>query len=212
MLITSRIQAIVIKPAQKLTRVETHEKDHGNKRTTTFGTNEYIESTDKTNPSKLAWRLNSGYFFKSAITQRIHGEYIMGINNQHPITISTCIVICSFRPREVHTFKSQGKPQHGAAPFSLVIKTCDATQSPGSLTMKPNTLFYFQTTAGLAEIRFVNGRYDVYFEDEGLGSYHSPQHAAEDISRGSTFSHSSGVDLSGLNIPADPLDWHRRTR
>jgi hypothetical protein len=78
--------------------------------------------------------------------------------------------------------------------------------------MKNNTLLYFQTTSGLAEIRQVNGRYDVYFEDEGLGSYHTPHQATEEISRGNTFSHSSGVDLSALNIPEDPMDWHRCNR
>lgn len=78
--------------------------------------------------------------------------------------------------------------------------------------MNRNTLYYFRTRAGLAEIRAENGRYNVYFDDQGLGSYHSPQQAAEDLSTGSTFSPSSGVDLAELGIPDDVQEWHRHIR
>ncbi len=78
--------------------------------------------------------------------------------------------------------------------------------------MQKNTLYYFQTTAGLAEIRLIDGRFHAIFNDEGLGSYHNPDNAAEAMSRGSTFSNSSGVDLSALEIPADYRDWESRSR
>jgi hypothetical protein len=73
--------------------------------------------------------------------------------------------------------------------------------------MKNRTLFHYQTQHGRAEIRAEDGRFPVYFEGYDLGSYPSPQHAAQDLSTGSTFSHPSGIDLSELGIPADLQQW-----
>ncbi len=73
--------------------------------------------------------------------------------------------------------------------------------------MKNPTLFHYKTRQGLAEIRAKNGRYSAFFDDYDLGSYHTPQQAAQDLSTGSTFSHPSGIDLSELGIPADLQEW-----
>ena len=54
-----------------------------------------------------------------------------------------------------------------------------------------------------------NGRYKVVFKDEDLGSYNSPEAAADDVSGGHTFSPSSGVDLGELEIPADVAEWEQ---
>lgn len=47
------------------------------------------------------------------------------------------------------------------------------------------------------------------FQEEDLGSYHSPEAAADDVSGGHTFSPSSGIDLGELGIPADVAEWEQ---
>ncbi|WP_199559138.1 hypothetical protein [Nioella nitratireducens] len=54
------------------------------------------------------------------------------------------------------------------------------------------------------------GRWKVMFGDENLGSYHSPEAAADDVSGGHTFSPSNGVDLGQLGIPDDLGDWDKK--
>lgn len=54
-----------------------------------------------------------------------------------------------------------------------------------------------------------NGRYKVVFKDEDLGSYHSPEAAADDVSGGHTFSPSSCIDLGELGISADLAEWEQ---
>lgn len=56
-----------------------------------------------------------------------------------------------------------------------------------------------------------DGRYIVMFQGENLGSYHSPDAAADDVSGGHTSLPSSGVDLGSLNIPCDISEWLRKT-
>ena len=68
---------------------------------------------------------------------------------------------------------------------------------------------YWPTRVGKAMILLNprSGRFHVFLGDEDLGNYISPQHAADDISGGYTFSHSSGVDTATLGIPEDVSEW-----
>jgi hypothetical protein len=52
-----------------------------------------------------------------------------------------------------------------------------------------------------------NGRWQIMYKQDGLGSYHSPEAAASDASIGSTFSTSDGTDLGSLGIPEDLSEW-----
>lgn len=135
---TYQLPLFVIKPRATTTRGLAHEKNHGNKRPTAFGTNKYIETIDKINSIKLACRLSSGYFFKSANTQTIHGDHAMGISNQHTITISSCFVICDFRPREIHK-SEKGNTHQGAASRALAIITRHkkTTECGHAVVMRP---------------------------------------------------------------------------
>jgi hypothetical protein len=73
-------------------------------------------------------------------------------------------------------------------------------------------VYEYQTNYGLVSIIPTrDGRYIVMFQDEDLGSYHSPQAAVDDVSGGHTSSPSSGIDLGNLNIPGDISEWRRRT-
>lgn len=70
-------------------------------------------------------------------------------------------------------------------------------------------IFYFQTRRGIVSIRPQGGRWCLFFGDENLGSYHSPQAAAEDAAGGYAYTPSSGVDLGRLGIPDDVGEWSR---
>ena len=54
-----------------------------------------------------------------------------------------------------------------------------------------------------------SGRWDIVFDDEKLGSYHSARAAASDASAGATFMPSSGVEFYDLEIPEDLAEWAR---
>jgi len=56
------------------------------------------------------------------------------------------------------------------------------------------------------------GRFHPVFEDESLGSYATPQQAAEDLAGGHTFSISSGIDTATLGIPDEVTEWERISR
>ena len=47
------------------------------------------------------------------------------------------------------------------------------------------------------------------YDDENLGSYHSPEAAADDVAGGHTFSPSNGIDLGDLGISENINDWVR---
>lgn len=71
--------------------------------------------------------------------------------------------------------------------------------------------YQFHTTHGtVGLIPEADGRYKVMFGDENLGSYHSAEAAAEDVSGGHTFSPSNGVDLGDLGVPDDLGDWDKK--
>jgi hypothetical protein len=55
-----------------------------------------------------------------------------------------------------------------------------------------------------------DGRYKIMFGDENLGSYHSPEAPADDLSGGHMFSPPKGTDLGALNIPSDLGEWEKK--
>ncbi|MGX1498565.1 hypothetical protein ACSSV1_003616 [Labrenzia sp. MBR-25] len=69
---------------------------------------------------------------------------------------------------------------------------------------------YFTPQGTVGLIPEPHGRYKIMFNEENLGSYHSAEAAADDVSGGHTFSPSSGVDLGELGIPADLGDWEKK--
>lgn len=70
-------------------------------------------------------------------------------------------------------------------------------------------LFVWNTRIGPFYIAVYEGHYHPVFEDESLGSYVTPQQAAEDLAGGHTFSISSGIDTATLGIPEDVTEWER---
>lgn len=67
--------------------------------------------------------------------------------------------------------------------------------------------YKFATRVGVFTIRLKAGRWVVFFEDEDLGGYKTPQQAVDDLAGGHTASASCG-DTSGLGVPSDIGDWH----
>jgi hypothetical protein len=63
------------------------------------------------------------------------------------------------------------------------------------------------TKVGTFAIRKMQGRWHALFEDESLGSYATPQKAADDLAGGHTFLPSSGVDPSRLGLTDDLAEW-----
>lgn len=70
-------------------------------------------------------------------------------------------------------------------------------------------LFRFETQRGPFFIAGERDRFHVVFEDESLGSYATPQQAAEDVAGGHTFSPPGGFDTATLGIPYDVSEWER---
>lgn len=73
------------------------------------------------------------------------------------------------------------------------------------------TLYTFQTNKGMVRIdqNPKNRLFHAVFNDESLGSYHSPDQAAEELSAGCTFISVSGIDTATLGIPGELSDWNR---
>jgi hypothetical protein len=69
---------------------------------------------------------------------------------------------------------------------------------------------YYTPHGAVSLIPEANGRYKVMFGDENLGSYHSPEAAAGDVSGGHTFAPSNGVDLCELDISDDLGEWEKK--
>ena len=69
-------------------------------------------------------------------------------------------------------------------------------------------LYAYKTRFGMFFIgQSPDGRFHPIFDDESLGSYGSPQQAADDLAGGHTFSPSGGFDTSTLGIPEDITEW-----
>jgi hypothetical protein len=69
--------------------------------------------------------------------------------------------------------------------------------------------YSYKTRKGIVKIVPVNGRYNVIYDEQDLGSYHSPVAAADDVSGGYTFMPSCGTDLGELDISSDIGDWDK---
>ena len=69
-------------------------------------------------------------------------------------------------------------------------------------------LYSYKTRDGVFFIAERSGRFDVIFEGKSLGSYMTPEQAAEELAKGHTF-RPPGIDTSKLGIPDDLSDWDR---
>jgi hypothetical protein len=70
-------------------------------------------------------------------------------------------------------------------------------------------LFVWNTKIGPFYIAESQGTFHPVFQDESLGSYATPEQAAEDLAGGHTFSISVGVDTATLGIPDEVTEWER---
>jgi hypothetical protein len=68
-------------------------------------------------------------------------------------------------------------------------------------------LYIYRTRVGPFYIAEQDGRFHPLFAEESLGSYATPEQAAEDLAGGHTFTPSSGCDTSELGIPDDVSEW-----
>jgi hypothetical protein len=67
--------------------------------------------------------------------------------------------------------------------------------------------YLFRTPHGTARILLrQDRRWEAMFEDEPLGSYATPQQAAEDLAGGHTWTPSAG-DTARFGIPSDLKAW-----
>jgi hypothetical protein len=72
-------------------------------------------------------------------------------------------------------------------------------------------VYVFKTSVGPFYIAEHEGRFHPRFMDESLGSYVSPEQAADDLAGGHTWSAPNGVDTASLGIPDDLREWTRIT-
>jgi hypothetical protein len=70
-------------------------------------------------------------------------------------------------------------------------------------------LLVWNTRIGPFYIAEIDGRFHPIYKDESLGSYARPEHAAQELAGGHTFSLSSGIDTDTLGIPEDLREWKR---
>jgi hypothetical protein len=73
------------------------------------------------------------------------------------------------------------------------------------------TNYFYETRVGVFSIVQRRDRWHAMFEGESLGSYATPQQAADDLAGGHTFSPGRDIDTSTLRIPADINEWSRGT-
>ena len=70
-------------------------------------------------------------------------------------------------------------------------------------------LYLYETPAGPFYIAEDKGRFHPVFREESLGSYATPQQAAEDLARGHTFSIADEIEPSDLGIPDELSGWEK---
>jgi hypothetical protein len=63
------------------------------------------------------------------------------------------------------------------------------------------------TRHGTFYIKPTRDRFVVLYEDENLGSYHSPEAALDDLVGGHTFLPSNGLDTSTVGLPSELPEW-----
>jgi hypothetical protein len=69
--------------------------------------------------------------------------------------------------------------------------------------------FVYDTSRGAVIIAPLGERWCIIYNNENLGSYHSPTAAADDVAGGHTVTPANGVDLGILGISPDLRDWQR---
>jgi hypothetical protein len=70
-------------------------------------------------------------------------------------------------------------------------------------------IYRFTTRIGMFYIGEKDGRFHPVYDDKSLGSYSTPQKAADDLALGVTYSIPSGFVTSALGIPRDLGAWER---
>lgn len=75
-----------------------------------------------------------------------------------------------------------------------------------------NKVWSFKSRIGTFCIIENRGRYDIVYNNEGLGNYSQPWQASDDLSRGAVFSFVTQggevvTDTSDLDIPSDLNEW-----
>lgn len=68
-------------------------------------------------------------------------------------------------------------------------------------------MWSYKTRAGTFYIIPIKKRFHALYEDEDLGSYITPEQAADDLAGGHTFWPSSGIDPGEMEISDDLGDW-----
>jgi len=69
--------------------------------------------------------------------------------------------------------------------------------------------YRYKTRRGPVYIVPRNGRWSVIYDDDDLGSYHSPVSAADDVAGGHTLSPSNGADFEELGVPESIHEWEQ---
>ncbi len=70
-----------------------------------------------------------------------------------------------------------------------------------------NGYWKYKTQWGTFAIIPQRGRFEVMFDDENLGSYHTAVAALDDLVGGHTFSPSNGLDTSDIGLPDELAEW-----
>ena len=68
-------------------------------------------------------------------------------------------------------------------------------------------MWHYRTHKGVFYIVPRDGQYEVIFDDDRLGSYPTPEQAADDLAGGHTYWPSAGFDPGELGISDDLGDW-----
>jgi hypothetical protein len=70
-------------------------------------------------------------------------------------------------------------------------------------------LYAWHTRIGSFYIAESGGRFHVFYQDEELGDYASPDSALGDVTGGHIFSIAGGIDTATLRIPESLNKWSR---
>lgn len=74
-------------------------------------------------------------------------------------------------------------------------------------------MYFYESKTSRGPVRIVpngnTGRYDVIYDNQGLGSYNSPIQAADDVGLNATYSPSNGVDFEALGVSYDLSEWDK---
>jgi len=71
------------------------------------------------------------------------------------------------------------------------------------------SLYVWKTRVGPIYIAESKGRFHVIYQDESLGTYATPEQAADDVAGGHTFSIPGGIDTATLGISRYLNEWQR---